>query len=70
MTVTPIFSFPVDGMQTASARFNASAQAISQGEIEPAQAVELVQSQRAFEANAAVAKAEDKTQEALLDALA
>ena len=70
MTVTPIVSFPVDGMQTASAQFNVAAQAISNAEIEPAKAVELVQSHRAFEANVAVAKAADEAQGSLLNALA
>jgi flagellar basal body rod protein FlgG len=57
-------------MQTASARFNASAEAISRGEVEAAQAVELIESKRAFEANAVAAKSADQTLGTLIDALA
>jgi hypothetical protein len=40
MTVTPVSTFPLDGMQTASARFNIAAEAISNGEVEAEQMVE------------------------------
>lgn len=68
MIVTPISTFPADGMQTASARFNAQADAIAKGNIEPETQVALIESERAFEANAASAKVADETLGTLIDA--
>ena len=57
-------------MQTASARFNASAEAISRGEIDAKRMVELKESERAFEANAAAAKVANNTIGTVLDTFA
>jgi len=70
VTLTPVSTFPLDGMQTASARFNNAAEAISRGEVEAEQMVELTESQRAFETNAAAAKAANDTLGTVLDAFA
>ena len=70
VTVTPVSTFPLDGMQTASARFNNAAEAISSGAVDAEKMVELAESQRAFEANAAVAKSANDTLGTVLDAFA
>ena len=57
-------------MQTAAARFNAQAEAIANGQKGPEEMARLIESQRAFEANAAVAKAANKTAGTLLNTLA
>ncbi|MBI4658003.1 MAG: hypothetical protein HY735_03990 [Verrucomicrobia bacterium] len=70
MTVTPVTSFPLDGMQTASARFNVQAEAIARGEIEAERVAALIESQRALEANAAAARAADEAVGTIIDTFA
>ena len=70
MIVTPVSTFPLDGLQTASARFNAQAEAISRGQNEAEDQVAMLESERAIEANVTAARAADKMVGTMLDTVA
>ena len=70
MIVTPISTFPADGMQTASARFSGQADAVAKGDVTAETQVALIESERAFEASAASARVADRTLGTLIDEFA
>ncbi len=70
MNVGAILSSPSDGIRAALDRFEAHADRVSRGEIEPEEVAGLLREERAVEVNVAAMRAEDEMMGTLLDVFA
>jgi hypothetical protein len=70
MNVAGVCSYPMQGLQAATAGLNKSAEALASGDLDSGNVIGMIDSKNAAEANIAVLKAGDQMIGTLLDVLA
>ena len=68
--ISPILTFPLEGIHSATSQFETHAEAIAKGSFDPQDFAGLIVNRRAVEANVAVIRTADKMMGTLLDAVA